>query len=450
MKGLRGSLPGRLRVAFVGSPFDGAGAAGRRWIAAFTLIELLVVVAIIAILAAMLLPALSAAREKARRAACMTNLRQQGLALASYTSDYSGYYPSHNGMHVSRAPANPADYESWNYDARWYTDGRTGGQVAAHNYTGYRGASSPIAGAFNSGDCWLTTLFYGFKPASTTAGSQATYWAPGQINTSPCNTGYLLTGGYASDALVYACPSFTPHKLPWSGWSGANSWAHFLGNLEICTPAMWKIMGGFDGKSFTHGDYSKFYSSSGASAVEHWHRKVSANYSYRLAPVSVDYGCKTDYYHRPYPGTSPVSGSLTFKWTKPQIELTPGNPQFPTTRLLGGRALVTDSFTRSCQASRWDTYAPNPSDGSRCHREGYNVFYGDGHVSWYGDPQQRIIWWPFDGSHDIDQLAFARFARYAGYSVPARGPFEIFHLFDGAAGIDVGVSFPDHGVAVYP
>jgi len=60
----------------------------------FTLIELLVVIAIIAILAAILFPVFAQAREKARQSACLSNMKQIGLAMMMYVQDTDGIFPS--------------------------------------------------------------------------------------------------------------------------------------------------------------------------------------------------------------------------------------------------------------------------------------------------------------------------------------------------------------------
>lgn len=70
---------------------------------AFTLVELLVVIGILAVLAAIVLPVMSGAREAGRKASCQSNLRQIYLGVQQYVQDNDGWYPAYNGNGNARA-----------------------------------------------------------------------------------------------------------------------------------------------------------------------------------------------------------------------------------------------------------------------------------------------------------------------------------------------------------
>src|SRR5262245_12382953 len=105
----------------------------RQWRGAFTLVELLVVIAIIGVLVALLLPAVQAARESARRMSCGNNLKQQPLACHGY-HDTNGYLPparlDHRGAitwAVQILPYLEQDnlFKQWDVTRLYYDQGAT-------------------------------------------------------------------------------------------------------------------------------------------------------------------------------------------------------------------------------------------------------------------------------------------------------------------------------------
>jgi prepilin-type N-terminal cleavage/methylation domain-containing protein/prepilin-type processing-associated H-X9-DG protein len=110
----------------------------------FTLVEMLVVIAVIAILAALLLPALSRAKASARKSACISNLRQVGLGIHLYAGD--------NGDTLPAAPNLTGDDIATNHAAVFY-------KRLMKSYLGLHGASSPQDRVFA---CPADTFYYHF------------------------------------------------------------------------------------------------------------------------------------------------------------------------------------------------------------------------------------------------------------------------------------------------
>ena len=201
--------------------------------AAFTLIELLVVVALIALLMGLLVPVLGRAREKARRVACMGNIRQFIVGIQVYAGDYRESLPlglsdarepedEHTPI-LSRAIRNtlvgiigderslscPWLREPFNQRGGWYYiyEGQNYGYVLGYNYLGgHKGTPWPLVGPANAE--WVSPQ-RSFETPSRPLVTELNAWSTGELKTfAPHGArGAILESGGSGNMSFEGAPS---------------------------------------------------------------------------------------------------------------------------------------------------------------------------------------------------------------------------------------------------
>ncbi|HTI99847.1 MAG TPA: prepilin-type N-terminal cleavage/methylation domain-containing protein [Dongiaceae bacterium] len=201
-------------------------APGRLRSGAFSLIELLVVVAIIAILAALLLPALSASKSRAKSINCLSNLHQMGIAAQMYVDDHAGYFPV---AYYQTEENDVITYYAWDLTT---ISGATNRVVPGILWQGQGAEKVQQCPAFTGSANWNTDPYSGYNYNTSYLGHGQNESIPEPARSSavrqPMQTLIFGDGEYADGANKFMrAPWPNPGDVAFSGrYSGTQGFRH--------------------------------------------------------------------------------------------------------------------------------------------------------------------------------------------------------------------------------
>jgi len=270
--------------------------------------------------------------------------------------------------------------------------------------------------------------------------------------------GFLLEKNYIGDARTFFCPSTGGNMPPDRCWNQFHSYYPEDRPRAATSPRDLQRAGGFDHQALSHGDWTWLPRWGQDDATWFPGLAVQSDYSYRNVPVTI-------FWYSGWSAGTPWQEDSIWKshcrvyqsYTKPRVAVETGTATFKTQKLLGSRAIVTDSFSWH-NVVGWQVNYVDPGLPSMlwyAHRDGINVLYGDWSAKWYGDSKETLLWprwWSYDNGPRVtagSDTTNNRIWNFWSYPDEQRGTnvgedhgdqaLEAWHALDVEHGVDVGV-----------